>query len=64
MMLENIKDKNPKNNDGWTPLHTAAEKGHEGIYKMIMDEVQEKNPKSNDRIEHAMRKGSHVTIVI
>ena len=29
---------------GWTPLHTAAFKGHTEIYKIIMEAVADKNP--------------------
>jgi ankyrin repeat protein len=29
---------------GWTPLHTAAFKGHSEIYKIIMEVVADKNP--------------------
>ena len=29
---------------GWTPLHTAAFKGHKEIYKIIMEVVADKNP--------------------
>ena len=29
---------------GWTPLHTAALKGHTEIYKIIMETVADKNP--------------------
>ena len=34
----------PKNQDGWTPLHAAAESGNLKTFKMIFDEVEEKNP--------------------
>ena len=48
MMIYRLKDKNPKDEHGLTPLHLAAGNGHETIYKMIMDEVYEKIPNEND----------------
>ena len=42
--MDNIEDKNPKANDGWTPLHSAAWKGHFQVYQAIMDKVEDKNP--------------------
>ena len=46
-IMDNILDKNPKDNEGMTPLHCAAERGHLGICTYIMDHLQNKNPKDN-----------------
>ena len=35
-----IENKNPKKNDGWTPLHAAAKNGHYQICKIIMNEIK------------------------
>ena len=29
---------------GWTPIHQAAENGHEQVCKLIMDKIKDKNP--------------------
>ena len=39
-----IKNKNPANNDGVTPLHNAASNGIVNICKLIIDNVQDKCP--------------------
>ena len=46
-MIKILEDKNPKDNHGWTPLHSAAQYGHLEICKLICRIVNEKNPKSN-----------------
>ena len=45
MILDIAKETNPKDNEGWTPLHGAAETGHTEIFKMIFDKTKNKNPK-------------------
>ena len=45
MILDNLTDKNPKNNKGETALHVAAYHGHTEICKMILDKSENKNPK-------------------
>ena len=47
IIVENVDDKNPKDNDGWTPLHLAAENGHLSICQLIIKNVDEKNPKDD-----------------
>ena len=42
MIMENMEDKNPKNNSWVTPLHEAATKGHLKVCKLILDNVPEK----------------------
>ena len=37
--LTKIDDKNPKDNRGWTPIHTAAYNGHLAICKRIMQKI-------------------------
>ena len=41
---ESEKDKNPKNDNGWTPLHSAASSGHFEICHLILESVKDKNP--------------------
>ena len=38
-------DKNPKSEDGTTPLHFAAQVGHKEVCRLIIDSVMDKNPK-------------------
>ena len=45
--MENLVDKNPRKDDGWTPLHYAAKKGHLDICKLICKNIEDKNPKDN-----------------
>lgn len=42
-----VIDKNPKNNEGNTPLHCAASRGHLQICGMFIDQIEDKNPKNN-----------------
>ena len=50
MILEEVDDKNPAMDDGWTPLHLAAKNGHLEIYKLISKNVSVKNPKTNSGV--------------
>ena len=43
--LDNANDKNPKFDNGWTPLHHAAMKGSTDILQSIMIRIEDKNPK-------------------
>ena len=43
--LENLTDKNPKDNDGDTPLHLASKQGHFEVCKLILKHVSDTNPK-------------------
>ena len=45
-ILENLQDQTYQDNNGITPLHTAAYNGHLEVYKVIMDLVVDKNPRS------------------
>ena len=49
-IINNIGDKNPKDDFGDTPLHWASEEGHIDVCKLIMGHNENKNPK-NDRGE-------------
>ena len=42
-----VKDVNPKNNDGYTPFHIAAQFGHEEVCKFIIEDAKDKNPKND-----------------
>ena len=47
-LVENKADKNPKDEEGFTPLYHAAEKGHFTLCDFIVARVSDKNPgKSN-----------------
>ena len=43
-----LENKNPPRNDGWTPLHSAAENGHFEIVKYIAGHLENKNPARNN----------------
>ena len=45
MILDKSKDKNPKDNNGITPLHLAALYGRTNFFKAILDQAEDKNPK-------------------
>ena len=45
IILNEIRNKNPKDHMGWTPLAEAAKNGHKNVCKLIMDKVEDKNPK-------------------
>ena len=43
--MEGLDDKNPGDNDGWTPLHSAAKKGN---CEFIIERLQDKNPPNHN----------------
>ena len=43
-------DINPKDSEGWTPLHSAAQKGHMKIYNFLIERTEDKNPIDNHGI--------------
>ena len=45
LIINEVKDKNPKSESGLTPLHFAARNGQLSICQLIVDNVQDKNPK-------------------
>ena len=45
--LEYADDKNPMNSFGITPLHVAAQNGHDSVYRQIMSYVVDKNPEKS-----------------
>ena len=45
--LKGVKNKNPKDNKGLTPLHIAAMKGNLRICELIISSVKDKNPKED-----------------
>ena len=48
-MLEKAVDKNPKDDNWDTPLHSAAKGGHYTICKLIIDAgIEDKNPGNRD----------------
>ena len=46
--IENLKDKNPRSQDGSTLLHNAAQGGHLEIYKYIAGFADNRNPSKSD----------------
>ena len=44
--MERIDNKNPEDDGGWTPLHTAAKNGHLDVCKHLLDNIQNKMPKT------------------
>ena len=42
-IMKELVDKNPAENEGFTPLHFAAQKGHSNVCDLIMKEVVDKN---------------------
>ena len=47
-IMDQIEEKNPKDNKGKTPLHYAANYGYVTVFKYIVETVDEKNPTDND----------------
>ena len=47
LIVSEVDNKNPLDNQGRTPLHFAAMHGHSEIYKFIAERVDEKNPVDN-----------------
>ena len=43
-IIDNVAEKNPKNDTGLTPLHLAASKGHFEICDLILKNTNDKNP--------------------
>ena len=46
-IIDRLEDKNPRSEEGKTPLHFAAKAGHLNVCKFIIERVQDKNPKQN-----------------
>ena len=46
--MNQVQDKNPKDFDGWTPLHLAALSGHSSVCEAIMKNIFNKNPSNNE----------------
>ena len=47
LLVENVEDKNPKDNFGFTPLHEAAMNGRLSLCQLIVVNVDDKNPIHN-----------------
>ena len=47
LIINIVEEKNPANEDGYTPLFIAALMGHFEICKLIIDNMEDKNPKTN-----------------
>ena len=64
MIMYKVQEKNPKMDNGNTPLHLAARGGHEKICTIIINEVQDKNPMNQDGTTplHLAAKFGHTVI--
>ena len=48
LLVSKVEDKNPFDNEGFTPLHAAAREGNLEMYKFIAERVENKNPANSD----------------
>ena len=48
MIIGTVQDKNPGDEDGFTPLHEATWLGNLDVCTLIIENIQDKNPASND----------------
>ena len=53
-ILNEIAEKNPKDETGRTPLHIAAEFGNLDVCKMIMDEIKDKSSNGITKYERKL----------
>ena len=66
--LNNIGDKNPKDDEGVTPLHIAAENGKFQVCQMILEaDIDDKNPKASEYIDgftplHLAAANNHLSV--
>ena len=49
-IIDNVDDKNPKTDNGVTPLHIAAAEGHLKLCQLIINNVEDKNPENDDGV--------------
>jgi ankyrin repeat protein len=49
LLLEKGAEPDPKDKDGWTPLHDASRKGHEAVVNLLLEKGAEPGPKDKDR---------------
>ena len=47
LIISNVKDKNPADDFGYTPLHLAISGGHLEVCMLIVESVKDKNPGDN-----------------
>ena len=64
MIIQNVNEKNPKNCEGFTPLHLAAKRGKATICELIMKNIADKNPKASDGSTplHEAAKENHLDV--
>ena len=46
--MDRLVNKNPGDNSGYTPLHSAALTGCFNVCEFIMERLEDKNPPNND----------------
>jgi ankyrin repeat protein len=65
LLLANRADVNAKNNDGWTPLYTAAETGHKDVVELLLANRADVNAKDNGSRTplHAAAESGHKDVV-
>ena len=44
LILDRCEDKNPADQEGVTPLHEAADGGHQEVCHLILERCEDKNP--------------------
>ena len=47
-IIDGVEEKCPIDNDGWTPLHSAAKRGHFEMCEYLLDFYNDKNPRANN----------------
>ena len=64
LILDNVINGNPKDQNGRTPLEMAAMNGHLDVCRMIIERVQEKNPFNDKGLTplHASASNGHIDI--
>ena len=62
--LITLWSKNPSDENGYTPLHEAAQGGHIDICKLILDKITVKNPSDENGYTplHETAQGGHIDV--
>ena len=64
LLLDAGADKEVKDEDGWTPLHVAARKGHTDIVKLLLDAGADKDVKDKDGRRRCILLHGKVTLTL
>ena len=62
--MEKLDNEHPKNSNGKSPIHFAAQYGHLEVYKLLVENVENKNHGDNDGITplHMAAKYGHLDV--